>query len=813
MLAWLWACGCSVPWAASGLSPWRSVNAPVGNVVARPKLAGRQEQGTAQADAAAPLASGPAANQDAPAAVQPLLGSTPLSAAEIAVLADDGWLKLEPGGDAAALPRWRHAALEPLAMLPLDGALLRTHLQAGGVTAANAAILLARRGDDAGLAALERAVRDRTLRPNIRCAAAEALWRLPGPEAKQALRRLAREQAVWQQQGGYLAELHAELLRGVRSGIEPGDQPLIDSALEAAAPVVLIEALRSWGACGWGGREAQVAALRQHADAAVRAEALRALASRGHPQATQFCVAGLNDQALAVRLTAAEGLGKCPGNEATRALLDALTRQEEQVRAAAVQALAVRHEFDAVRRAADDRSWRVRRAAAAALADDATPESRAALRKLLADPSPHVQLAAVSSLGELPLALAGDVLLEALQHPVYRTRAAARDALALRWPQATHYSPDAPPDQRRAMLAELRAAWRTQPDTKLGNRRQSTQAASSEPVNASRSTPGAGAASPETAAISCQATSEELAAVKDALATLRAGHAPAAVLHLRSFGTKLPALLAAISQSGEPLPEAVWHDVLPHIAQEYVWLDLLATAGPVARRQAAAKLAQQATREELPWLVLERMAALGSRESDAAVLRSLLLAVATDDRAAALALARASLSHRSPEIRRMACEQLERFPHSEHIPALLAALEDPQPSVVVAAARALGFQPQPIDTAPLEKLLAAPDRALRLAAAISLVRLHSPAGITALERLAHDRDPDVRRLAATAMGELGLPEFVPTLISLLNDQGQVRHAALAALPKAAGHPLPETQVGNPEHSLDAALRWQRLYQR
>ncbi len=816
VLAWLaLGCGCSAPWLGGRLLVPRPISssAKPGSELGRSTVFRRPHAEPAQAHAAGMSEAGAAATQEAISGERLVQETVRLSAAEAAALADDGWLKLEPGHDEPDRPRWRHAGVEPLARLAIDAGELRSQLEVGGIVAANAAILLSRRGDDTGLFVLERTIRDRGLRPNLRCAAAEALGRLSGPAAGRTLRQLASEQRVWQQHGGYLAELHAELLRSIRAGIEQADGPLVRLAFEQEATSVLVEALRAWAVGGWSEMEARAVALRLHADAAVRAEALRALASRGHPQAAQFCNAGLNDGVLAVRLAAAECLGMCPGTEARRALLDALAREEEQVRAEVVRALGMRGEFEAVRAAAADRSWRVRRAVAAALAEDATAQGAAALRRLVEDRSPDVQLAAVASLGELPPSLGGEVLLEALGHPVYRTRVAARERLMRLWPPACSYLPDGPPEQRRAMLAELRDLWHASQNGLAGGRDilSKTPNASGDRTRHAEVSPAH--AQQDASLPSHDAKDGELAAVRQAIAELRQGHSDAALVYLQSLGTRLPLLLAELSRTGEPLPEAVWHDVLPHIAQEYLWLDLLATGAPLPRRQAAAKLAQHAAQADLPSLVLERVAALGSRERDAAVLRSLLLAVGADGRPAALVLARASLGHNSPEIRRMACEHLERFPAKEHVPALIAALGDPQPSVVAAAARALGVQPPPLDLAALEKLLAAPDRRVRLAAAISLVRLGSPAGIAALERLAHDPDPEVRRLAATAMGELGAPEFVPTLIALLDDQTQVRHAALTALPAAAGYALPETQPGDPEHGLDAALRWQRWWQR
>jgi hypothetical protein len=207
-------------------------------------------------------------------------------------------------------------------------------------------------------------------------------------------------------------------------------------------------------------------------------------------------------------------------------------------------------------------------------------------------------------------------------------------------------------------------------------------------------------------------------------------------------------------------------------------------------------------------LTLLRIAELGSTESDAVVCRSLLSAVAREATEPATRLAYACLSHPTGDIRRLACEHLAKHPHAGHANMLVPALDDADVTVVRAAVRALGRQPALADSRPLENQLATKNKLLRIDVAESLARLNVPSGPEALLRLSGDNDLEIRRQVAVAMGALQDPRFAASLVRMLDDGLGVRHAALASLPRVAGHDV-FTPGASPslQERVDAWKRW------
>ena len=107
----------------------------------------------------------------------------------------------------------------------------------------------------------------------------------------------------------YVAELHAELVRGLARHLDAADEPRLTAALRHTPPTVLVEALHAWAASRRGRLPAEAADLRSHGDWRVRAAALQALVAQRHPQARQFLSEALRDTDLQVRLAAIAGLG------------------------------------------------------------------------------------------------------------------------------------------------------------------------------------------------------------------------------------------------------------------------------------------------------------------------------------------------------------------------------------------------------------------------------------------------------------------------------------------------------------------------
>ena len=144
---------------------------------------------------------------------------------------------------------------------------------------------------------------------------------------------------------------------------------------------------------------------------------------------------------------------------------------------------------------------------------------------------------------------------------------------------------------------------------------------------------------------------------------------------------------------------------------------------------------------------------------------------------------------------------------------LARALDDPAPSVRIAALNALGTRVDPSLRPLITRLskseegvlhifaLAAlvhlgqadafddiageatlPDAELRMAALGALGRLKRPAGLPILSQSVYDPDPSVRAFAAGALGEFGSPKGEPALLHALEDESpRVRGVAAASL--------------------------------
>jgi len=541
---------------------------------------------------------------------------------------------------------------------------------------------------------------------------------------------------------------------------------------------------------------AEAAQPAQSPDTAARVAAIRALGQRPPADAQRRLAAALEDQDLQVRLAAIAVLGELGGSEAM-ATLERLTQDRgEAVRAAAVSALAAMHAEPAVLKARSDKSWRVRLAVAEALANYADRPAAAAARELLDDPSPTVQLRVLGSVGKWPPEQAAPILWEAMGNEVYLTRQAAAGQLAALWPPAGEFPVDGPPHQRAEFLRKRRDDFRRE-------------------FGGAEAAALAGAAAASRAASRPPLPPAKLAEVEQWVGRLSDPQAApaareAAVAALARFGPGLVEALECLAlDRRQPLPESVYREVLPQGEPAFAALKQLASEEVPVRRQAADRLAELAQRQPLRPLAVERLASLAQREPDALVWRGVFRAVAADGSEPSIRLAYAALSHAAAEVRRSACEHLAAHPSPRHANALLPALEDPQVSVVTAAARALGAVGRAADAEPLKRLLASANESVRLEAATALARCGEAAGPAALGRLSYSRDPAIRRQAAVAMGELGDPIFAPTLVRLLEDQHAVRLAALESLPKVTGRDPPASPGQSSASVAERVEFWRR----
>jgi HEAT repeat protein len=398
--------------------------------------------------------------------------------------------------------------------------------------------------------------------------------------------------------------------------------------------------------------------------------------------------------------------------------------------------------------------------------------------QFIGDLSLEVQLEAVHTTAAWPLEKAGPIMLAALEAPTYKTRKDAATQLSDRWPAAVGFPIDAPPERRAELVSQLQSQWTAQ----FGNIDQAAIAAT---------------AAGQPAEIPLARRREVVRWIDD-LGNADASQAQqtAALESLTLLGADLPTVVEAIlAEQRRPLPARLYHDVLPHCGKEFELAEQLSDENLQIRRGAIVELTTLSQQKTISLAAMTRIGELLAAEKDPISWIAAFKLIEHDPRQPAVLLASAGMSHPSPEVRRRACGYFAMYPDPARINLLLAALSDDNLSVLHAAAQALGEFPPPADTAPLEQLLSASDHSVRLDAAVSLARWNAPSGTAALERLAVDDDPAIRRKTAHAIGKLANSALLPVLIKLLDDQQDIRRAAIESLQGLTGSKSPPDDGG------------------
>ncbi len=747
----------------------------------------------------APQPAGPPAKDPPAGGLQkPAPAATvPATAADRAVLAAGQWVQAVPPLDAETAPspyHWRQPGLEDLLSRPAGQRVDLRPLLADKdpVMAGNAAIGLARFGDPTAAPRLAATVRAPQLRLAMRCAAVEALAFLDAPEVLPLLRELTDQYGVNRKAAAkrraapsaYIAELHAELVRGLVRHVDAAAEPRLTAALGATPPAVLIEALHAWAASR-GPLPPQAADLRTHGDWRVRVAALETLVARRHGQVRQFLAAALRDTEVRVRFAAMAGLGVLGDPESQAQLKELMKDRIDGVRAEAARALARAGAKKAVLEAAGDGSWRVRIEVAHALGAYWDRDAAAVAAKLLDDPSVEVQHATVAALARWPLERAGSLLLTAMGKSAFIIRKSAAEELAARWPPAVEFPVEGPLSRRQQLLDKLQARFREQ----------------FSPVDQEALRQALAAPRPRV-----KVMPEQVDRVAELLRRqdLRG---------LKQFG---PGLVEALEQlaieRGQNLPEAVYREVLPRYQPVFATLARLASENVAGRRQAADELLASTRSAPLPRLAVYRLSQQVAAESDPLVWQDVLTAVAGDASEPAARLACAAMSHPDDEVRRRACQHLAAHPSPAYVSVLLPALQDSSQAVVIGALRALAAVGRIDDPRPVRQLLRSDNEEVQLEAACALVRLGDAGGVPALERMTYSETPDIRAAAARAMGALGNPIFAAALVRLLDDpRGTVSRAALLSLPRAVGRDVAAAADGAPVGTAEQIHRWKQWY--
>lgn len=787
------------------------------------------------------------------------------------VLAQATWFVRLPDRNAvhpSSAPRWRHPGLEDLLSRPAG---LRPDFahwldDPDPTVAGNAAIAQARLGFDRGAARLAATVRRPELQLAMRRAAAEALGELPATQSVPELRMLLAQYGGQSNRSGRsdLPELHAELLETF-SHLAPADsRPLLTVAVRSSSVTVRRAAVRAWPVDRGGPLPKEVTAACGDKDPRVRTAAMALIAAQRPANAHALIQRGLTDEDMTVRLAAVAGLGQLADPPARKVAVGLLTSRNEIIRTAAVAALAQMDAGDALVAAAEDKSSRVRRAVATSLGHTPAAAGQDVAQRMVQDPNSSVARTMIAAVAQWPLDRAGPVLLAGLTSRSSSVRHAAAEQLASRWPPAAELTSDELASRKAGLLQSLNDRWTANvafsPATPLTHDEPRHRRAVPQAMAASQTEPGL-----------CRDIQADLRVFADRSSS--PSDRERAVQALVAHGQALPGPLETIvGDTKQPLPAAVYRQVLPRIDARFEALANLESPDLDQRRKAARSLVDETRDGPLPGLALRRLETLVIPEADAAIWWNVELALANDPRPAAVRIHLAALSHPGPEVRRRACHYLAHQRDPRHAAVLLATLDDPSPVVVLAAVVALGqvgdqetearaspasvtgaqVTQASLDTLPdrdrhvsaavairplkpnrgdlnddaraaerdrqreaLEGLLLRRDPWLRLAVAETLTRCGYPSGPAALERLAYDGDPRIRRQVAEKMGRkmgrLSRGTFVATLVRLLDDRHDVRKVALASLQEIVPQEIAVAPDGSTRTIDQQISRWKRWY--
>lgn len=237
-----------------------------------------------------------------------------------------------------------------------------------------------------------------------------------------------------------------------------------------------------------------------------------------------------------------------------------------------------------------------------------------------------------------------------------------------------------------------------------------------------------------------------------------------------------------------------------------------ASLPPVIRAEAVDLLASLAARKTEPLrLDFARLTALfeaRSQATDAArhVRVAILHAGAVDGGAAACELIMGNLASRDRAIKHAAIEAAASFDLSGPPAEVMQALDDTNPRIVLAAARAVGrWHPSALD-ARLARLLKSGDANVRIEATKLVAQAKSAGAALLLAEALKDRDLDVQRQAVAALEELGETDALED--ALQHPRWRIRQAAvesLGRLKSASSLPAMTQLVGDDSFNVRASL--------
>ena len=752
---------------------------------------------------------------------------------------------------------WYHPGIEEVLAWPEEnGPTIHEVLEKKEpVSATNAAICLARLGDSSGVSVLLGAIRSPRLDMSLRAAAAEALASLDS--SAQTVQNLIDE--FGDEGKTPHPDIYRELISGLARHLDPAGDHRFLAALKSRSAEVRLAAIEAWSKSESKILPDELVYLVADQNDKNRSAVMHALGTHDHPQRMHYLNAGLHDVNYLVRVAAVEALGQIGSKEAIDRLEEATASNSPIVRAEAVRSLAVADQCELALKQAKDEAWQVRFAVAEVLAETKTPNAKEleAARVLLHDRSPQVQSRTLDSIDMWPLAKSGPLLIEAIEKLGFQTRQEATTQLAKHWEPAKRFPRHAPEEVRQRAIAQLRSEFQQEFGAATTTAMSAEDNSSATRVTQETIDPTWITHAKRLIAKheDPRCASADRYQIRQTLGNL--GPAPMVILEHLVF------------KEHQKLPEEFYTTLLPELDPTFDILyrmqentepsTKISSEKSMERRHAASDLIRLTAEHKPSRLAMDRLAEQMLQESDTLVWRSVLIAFANNDSEPMLQMIRVAIGHDSAEIRRRACEWMAAHPDPSYFKLLKPALEDTNQKVKIAAIRAIVAGGKLEDAAPLKnildedqqitevrdqliarihasgnpsqsefekaepslanlqeieplkKLLGDSSEELRLEVAYALAAFGDEDGPQALKRLAQSRDANVRQKAAEAMGQLEDPRYTSLLINLLDDQLNVRRAALGALPKSVGHEVPAAGDRSPRTPTEKIARWKEWY--
>jgi cyclophilin family peptidyl-prolyl cis-trans isomerase/HEAT repeat protein len=214
----------------------------------------------------------------------------------------------------------------------------------------------------------------------------------------------------------------------------PALKPVLLAAVRSTDPLSRAWAVRGLGALKDPADADAVLPLLRDRDEGVVVNAIRAAALLGDPRAVPTVAAHVGSPSAAIRVEALRALAALPPDRTQRErIVNELASDQPAVRAAALLALAKvdRDDFALVLSSLDaDPSPFVRAGLAAALAEIGGEASAGILTAMLKEPDPGALAAVLEAIRKVRGADSGDILRRHLEHPDFVVRVAAVEGLA-----------------------------------------------------------------------------------------------------------------------------------------------------------------------------------------------------------------------------------------------------------------------------------------------------------------------------------------------------------------------------------------------